>query len=150
MRRSGRVALVAAAGFLLAALASASAETTSVTVIDRLSDGQLEETIAVYFAGRLAGTVHIDKTHPEDQFTATIERMAHTPYTLCGKLVRQEADGSQTVHPIDNSGLLGDVSGRTLFANTIGNVLFSLEGTEGGATGEIRPGPACSAAVAMF
>ena len=76
--------------------------------------------------------------------------MPHTPYTLCGKLVRQEADGSETVHTIDNSGMLGDVSGRTLFANTIGNVLFSLEGSEGATTGEVRPGPACSAAVAMF
>ena len=150
MRRSGRAALVAAAGVLLAATLPAGAETTSVTVVDRLSEGQKEETITVYFAGRMAGTVHIDSAHPEDQFTATIERMDHTPYTLCGKLVRQEADGSETVHPIDNSGLLGDVAGRTLFANTIGNVLFSLQGTEGGASGEVRPGPACAAAVAAL
>jgi len=146
MKRPGRAALVAAAGLFLAMAAPAKAEMVSVTVIDRLSAGQQEETIAVFFAGRLAGTLHIDTGHPEDQFTASIEHTAHTPYTLCGRLLRQELDGSISVHPIDNGGMLGDIAGRTLFANTLGDKLFSLEGTEGAATGQVLPGPACTAA----
>ena len=147
MMRPGRAALVAAAGFLLAVSPRANAEMVSVTVVDHLSVGQQEETIAVYFAGHLAGTVHIDTEHPDDQFTASIQRMARTPYTLCGKLLKREADGTLSTHPIDNGGILGDIAGRTLFANTLGDVLFSLEGTEGSATGEVRPGPACDAVI---
>ena len=119
----------------------------NVTVIDRLSAGQQEETIAVYIVGRLVGTLHIDADHPDDRFTATIERMVHTPYTLCGQLLKREPDGSVSTHRIDNSGVLGDVAGRTLFANTLGDVLFSLEGSEGPATGVVRPGPACDSVV---
>ena len=148
MTRSGRAALVAAAGFLLAA---APADTVSVTVVDRLSTGQQEETITVYFAGRLAGTVHIDANHPEDSFTATLPRAPHTSYTLCGRLLRREADGAISTHPIDNSGVLGDVAGQTLYANTLGDVLFALQPGEGGAApapGDIHPGPACDAVVA--
>ena len=126
MMRSGRVALVAAVGLLAA---RASAETASVTVVDRLSVGQQEETIAVYFAGHLAGTVHIDTAHPEDEFTATIERAPNTTYALCGRLLRREADGSISTHRIDNGGVLGDVAGRTLFANILNDKLFSLEGS---------------------
>ncbi len=147
MKRPGRAALVAAAGFLLAAATPTRAETVSVTVMDHLSEGQQEETITVYFAGQRAGTVHIDTDHPDDQFTATIERMAHTPYTLCGQLLKREADGSVSTHRIDNGGMLGDIAGRTLFANTLGDVLFSLEGTEGAATGEVRKGPACDSVI---
>jgi hypothetical protein len=145
MRRPGRAALVAAAGCFLAS-AALKAETVSVTVIDKLSEGQVEETIAVFFAGHLAGTLHIDTNHPEDQFTASIERAPHTQYTLCGRLLRQEPDGSISTHPIDNGGLLGDIAGRTLFANTHADKLFSLEGSEGAATGEVQAGPACAAA----
>jgi hypothetical protein len=146
MKRPGRAALVAAAGFLLASAGPIKAETASVTVVDQLSAGQQEETIAVYFAGRLAGTVHIDAAHPVDQFTATVEQMPHMPYTLCGRLLKREADGSVSTHPIDNGGVLGDIAGRTLFANTLGDKLFSLEGSEGAATGEVQSGPACVAA----
>jgi len=146
MRRPGRAALVAAAGLFLATAIPVHAETVSVTVIDTLSAGQVEETIAVFFAGHLAGTLHIDTTHPEDRFTASIERAPHTQYTLCGRLLRQEADGSISTHPIDNGGLLGDIAGRTLFANTLGDKLFSLAGSEGAATGQVLPGPACAAA----
>ena len=139
----GRAAL-AVSGLLWTV--SARAEPVSVTVVDRLSQGQQEETIAVYFTGKLAGTVHIDAGHPEDQFTATIERSAHVPYTLCGRLVSLEADGRTTIHPIDNGGLLGDVAGRTLYANTLGNVLFSLQDSD--SVGQVSPGPACDAVVA--
>jgi hypothetical protein len=146
MMRPGRAALVAAAGFFLAAAVPVHAETVSVTVVDNLSAGQQEETIAVFFAGHLAGSLHIDAAHPEDQFTATVEHAAHMPYTLCGQLLRQEPDGSISTHPIDNGGILGDIAGRTLFANTLGDKLFSLQGSEGAATGEVLPGPACAAA----
>jgi hypothetical protein len=145
-RRPGRAALVAAAGFLLVAANPVRAETASVTVVDHLSEGQQEETIAVYFAGVLAGTLHIDAGHPDDQFTATIPRVPNLTYTLCGRLLRREMDGSVSTHPIDNGGVLGDVAGRTLFANTIGDKLFSLEGSEGAATGQVQAGPACVAA----
>ena len=143
MTRPGRAALVAAAGLFLAVAARAG----TVTVIDRLSAGQMEETIAVYLAGRLAGTVHIDAGHPEDRFTANVPSQPQTPYTLCGRLLRREADGSVSTHSIDNGGLLGDVAGRTLFANTLGDVLFALEPAEGGVPGDVRPGPACDAVV---
>ena len=146
MKRPGRAALVAAAGLFLATVTPTEAEMVSVTVIDRLSAGQQEETIAVFFSGRFAGTLHIDTGHPEDQFTTAIEHTAHTPYTLCGRLLRREIDGSISVHPIDNGGMLGDIAGRTLFANTLGDKLFSLQGTEGAATGEVQAGPACAAA----
>ena len=59
-----------------------------------------------------------------------------------------EADGHTTIHPIDNSGLLGDVAGRTLYANTLGNVLFSLQDSAGTEPSEVRPGPACDSVVA--
>jgi hypothetical protein len=147
MTRPGRAALVAAAGLFLAA--TAHADTVSVTVVDRLSAGQQEETIAVYFSGHFAGTVHIDPDHPDDSFTATIERAPETPYTLCGRLLRREADGRISVHPIDNTGVLRDVAGQTLYANTLGDVLFSLQTAEGGtAPSDVRPGPACDAIIA--
>ncbi|MEJ1976566.1 MAG: hypothetical protein WDN49_11140 [Acetobacteraceae bacterium] len=62
--------------------------TTTVTVTDMLSPGQQEETIGVYFAGRLAGTLHIDTAHPSDSFTTSIEPAARTDYALCGRLLR--------------------------------------------------------------
>ena len=146
MKRPGRAALVAAAGVFLATTVPSRAETTTVTIVDQLSQDQQEETIAVYLAGRLSGTLHIDAAHPVDQFTATIEQAPHISYTLCGQLLKREADGSISTHPIDNGGRLGDIAGRTLFANTLGDKLFSLEGSEGAATGEVLAGPACAAA----
>lgn len=146
MKRPGRAALVAAAGFLLASATPTWAELVSVTVVDRLSEGQQEETIAVYFAGHLAGTVHVDPDHPDDEFTAHIERDSQTSYTLCGRLLKREPDGRIAIYPIDNGGMLGDIAGRTLFANTKGDVIFSLEGSEGAATGQVLPGPACAPA----
>ncbi len=120
---------------------------TTVTVSDHLSEGQHEETIAVYFAGVLAGTLHVAPDKPDDSFTATILDRDHIGYTLCGRLERQEADGSLSSHPIDNGGVLSGYAGQTLMATTHGDVLFSLESDSGAVTSAVQPGPACTAAV---
>jgi hypothetical protein len=148
MRRTGRAALVAAAGFLLSPAAGAEVPPrTTVTVVDHLSAGQQEETIAVYFAGVLAGTLHVDANKPDDQFVATVPAQDHIGYTLCGKLLRREADGSLSTHPIDNGGVLAGYAGHTLAATTLHDVLFSLDDTEGDAGSTLSPGPSCTAAV---
>ncbi len=146
MMQTGRAALVAAAGWFLSAAAALAAPAT-VTVIDRLSSGQQEETIGVYFDGRPVGTLHITTDHPADSFTATLDSVQHLNYTLCGTLKRLGPGGEIVTHRIDNSGSLGDVGGHTLAATTLGDVLFSLEDTQGGAPGQVHPGPACAAAV---
>lgn len=146
MRRPGRAALVAAAGWLLP-IAAARAEPVTVTVFDRLSAGQQEETIGVYFAGRLAGTLHIDTEHPSDSFITTIDHSQRLDYTLCGTLLRRGAGGEVVTDRIDNSGTLGDVAGRTLGAINLNNVLFALEDLQGAPPGEVHAGPACAAAV---
>jgi hypothetical protein len=146
MMRTGRAALVAAAGWLLP-FAAAHAEPVTVTVLDELSTGQQEETIGVYFAGRLAGTLHISAAHPLDSFTTTIDHTQHLDYTLCGTLLRLGPGGEVVTHRIDNSGTLGDVAGRTLAAITLNNVLFALEDTKSAPVGQVHPGPACAAAV---
>jgi hypothetical protein len=153
MGRTGRAALVAAAGlFLAGGLHAQSApgtnlRRTTVTVIDRLGLGQQEETIAVYFAGVLAGTLHVDAAHPDDSFIATIPLQDKLGFTLCGKLMRREADGSLTPHPIDNGGTLAGYEGARLAALTMGDVLFSLEDEAGQAESTVQQGPACTAAV---
>ncbi len=150
MRRTGRAAFVAAAGWLLSATAQpiiAQAAPATVTVVDRLSSGQQEETIGVYFEGHLAGTLHVTADHPSDSFTAQLDSVQHLNYALCGTLLRQGPGGEIVTHRIDNSGTLGDVAGRTLAAFTFDDVLFSLEDTQGGDPGQVHPGPACAAAV---
>ena len=64
-----------------------------LTVADHLSAGQQEETITVYFAGVPAGTLHVDASHPDDSFIATVPAFDVLPFTLCGKLLRREAAG---------------------------------------------------------
>lgn len=148
MARSGRVALVAAAGCLVSCLASAQTGQRAVlTVADHLGADQQEETIAVYFAGVLAGTLHVDPSHPDDRFMATVPAMDRLPFTLCGKLVRREADGTTTTHPIDNGGTLAGYEGGVWDATTIGDVLFSLHDETGLGEDTHSAGPACSAAV---
>jgi hypothetical protein len=148
MRRTGRAALVAAAGVLLSPVAGGQESPhTTVTVVDHLSTGQQEETIAVYFAGVLAGTLHVDASKPDDQFVAMVPARDHIGYTLCGKLLRREADGSLSTHPIDNGGVLAGYAGHTLAATTLHDVLFSLEDLQGDAGSTVRPGPSCTAAV---
>ena len=153
MRRTGRAALVAAAGLFLAATAHAqdtsgpTLRRTSVTVLDHLSQGQQEETIAVYFAGVLAGTVHIDATHPDDSFVATVPAQAKLGFTLCGRLIRREADGSLSTHLIDNGGTLEGYEGAKLAALTLGDVVFTLQDEAQQAEVTARAGPACTAAV---
>ncbi len=153
MRRTGRAALVAAAGFFLAGgvraqdAAVPSLRRTTVTVVDHLGAGQQDETIAVYFAGVLAGTLHVDTAHPEDSFVATVPLHDKLGFTLCGRLIKREADGSLTPHPIDNGGTLEGYDGASLAALTLGDVLFSLEDEAGHAASTVQRGPACSAAV---
>ena len=153
MRRTGRVALVAAVGLVLAVSARAQDSTgpnlrrTTVTVIDHLSQGQQEETIAVYFAGVLAGSVHIDANHPDDSFTVTVPLQARLGFALCGRLVRREADGSLSTHPIDNGGVLEGYEGAKLAALTLGDVVFTLQDEAEHAAITARAGPACTAAV---
>ena len=120
---------------------------TTVTVSDHLSVGQQEETIAVYFAGVLAGTLHVAPGKPDDSFTATVPDRDHLGYTLCGKLLRRDADGALTPHPIDNGGVLRGYAGQTLMAITLGDVLFSLQSEDADVSSTVQPGPACTAAV---
>ena len=119
----------------------------TVTVSDHLGLGQQEETIAVYFAGVLGGTVHVDAAHPDDSFTATVQDQGTLGFTMCGKLLKREPDGSLSTHPIDNGGTLSGYAGATLDAITLGDVLFTLQDTAGGAQTTVQRGPACTAAV---
>lgn len=123
------------------------AHSQSVTVQDRLSIGQQEETIAVFFAGRLVGTLHVGPDHATDSFTAPLNAFGIVDYTLCGRLLRRDQDGSISVHPIDNSGRLRTAAGHSLSAFTQGDVLFRLQDDDTGDQGTVTPGPACSAAV---
>ncbi len=120
---------------------------TTVTVSDHLSEGQQEETIAVYFAGVLAGTLHVTPSKPDDSFTATIPDRDHLSYTMCGKLMRRETDGALSSHPIDNGGVLKGYASQTLMATTLGDVLFSLQSADPAVISTVQPGPACTAAV---
>ena len=153
MRRSGRAALVAAAGVFLAWPAAAQTppgpnlRKTTVTVIDHLGAAQQEETIAVYFAGVLAGTLHVDAAHPDDSFVATVPAQDHLGFTLCGKLLKREAGGAFSTHPIDNGGTLEGYDGATLAALTLGDVLFTLQDEAEHGTSQVHQGPACTAAI---
>ena len=148
MTRASRVALVAAAGLLLADGAGAQQQHRAMlTVADHLSAGQQEETIAVYLAGVLAGTLHVDASHMDDSFTATVPAMDKLPFTLCGKLLRRERDGSISNHPIDNGGTLTRYEGGTWAAITLGDVAFTLQDDSGHGDSTFSPAPACSAAV---
>lgn len=149
MCRTGRAALVAAAGLLLIAQAPAAPEVrrTTVTVIDHLGSAQAEETIAVYFAGVLIGTLHVDPGHPDDSFIASVPLRPKLGFTLCGKLLKREADSSLSTHPIDNGGTLEGYEGATLAALTLGDVLFTLENEADPGSSTVQQGPACSAAV---
>lgn len=146
---AGRVALVAAAGFaLVGSAAGQPLPKVSLSVSDHLSAGQLEETIAVYLAGVLVGTLHVDATHPDDSFQAQVPALAALPFALCGKLIRQEPDGgSSTDHAIDNGGMLRDYAGGHWAAITLGDVLFTLRDEAGQGHDDVARGPACSAAV---
>ena len=147
MSRAGRAALVAAAGLLLAGSAVAQARRATITVVDHLGAGQQEETIAVYFAGVLAGTLHVDPSHLDDSFVVTVPVLDRLPFALCGKLLRREADGGVSTHPIDNGGTLTGYDGGTWAAMTLGDVVFSLQDDRGQGDSAVSAAPACSAAV---
>ncbi len=152
MRHPGRAALVAA-GMALAGNAAAqpppgpSLRRTTVTVIDHLGSEQQEETIAVYFAGVLAGTLHVYVGHPDDSFVATIPLQSQLGFTLCGKLLKQGANGAPSTHPIDNGGTLDGYDNARLAALTLGDVLFTLEDETDRAVATVHQGPACTAAI---
>ncbi len=152
LARWERTGVRGAAGALLLAFTSLPATAqdvhhTTVTVSDHLSDGQEEETIAVYFAGVLTGTLHVTTSKPEDSFTAAIPDRDHLGFTLCGKLMKRGPDGALASHPIDNGGVLKGYASQTLMATTLGDVLFSLQSGDPAVTTTVQPGPACSAAV---
>ncbi len=125
------------------------AEPVQFTVIDELSSGQAREDIAVFLGGRLAGSLHIDHTHPHDEISLTVDRADRYDFALCGRLVREgDADPD---HRIDDAGTLTDVAGRSFAAVTIGDELFTLRDVTAGrapAAIAIRPGPACAPTVA--
>ena len=148
MRRPGLAALAAAAGVALSGTtAGQTLRRTTLTVSDHLGIGQQDETIAVYFAGVLAGTVHVDASHPDDSFSATVPDQDSLGFTLCGKLLDHAADGSIATHPIDNGGKLAGYADAKLDAITLGDVLFTLQDTAGQAETTVQRGPACTAAV---
>lgn len=147
MTRAGRVALVAAAGLLFAGSVAAQTRGATITVIDHLGAGQQEETIAVYFAGVLAGTLHVDASHLDDSFVVTAPVLDRLPFALCGKLLRREANGSVSTHPIDNGGTLTGYDGGTWAAMTLGDVAFTLQDDGGRGDSTLSAAPACNAAV---
>ena len=148
MLTAGRVALVAAAGLLLAGpIGAQTVRRATITVADHLSAGQQEETIAVYLAGVLAGTLHVDASHMDDSFTATAPAMDNLPFALCGKLLRHQPDGSVSTHSIDNGGTLTGWQNGTWAAVTLGDVAFTLEDDSGKGDSTYSAAPACSAAV---
>ena len=148
MRAAGRAALVAAAGLLLAGPLNAQpVPRATITVVDHLSTGQQEETIAVYLGGVLAGTLHVDSTHLDDSFSTTVPAMEKLPFTLCGKLLHRESDGSVSTHPIDNGGTLTGYADGTWAAVTLGDVAFTLTDDSGHGDSTYTAAPACSAAV---
>ena len=118
-----------------------------MTVEDHLGADQQEETIAVYLAGVLAGTLHVDAEHPDDSFVARVPAMATLPFALCGKLLRREADGTVSTHPIDNGGTLTGYEGGIWAAVTLGDVVFTLKDDAGQGLDSPSRNPACSAAV---
>ncbi len=138
------------AGVLLASMLPAgpcrAQQQTTVLVADHLSAGQQEETITVYFDGVAAGTLHVDRAHPDDQLEANLPALPSISFTLCGRLLRRDGSGVST-HAIDNGGLLTGYEGAALAAITLGDVLFTLQDDHGRATTEVRPGPSCTAAV---
>ncbi len=143
---AGRAALVAAVGLAFTASAQTLRRTT-LTLSDHLGPGQQEETITIYLAGVLAGTLHVDPDHPDTSFTATVPDTEKLSFTLCGKLLRREPDGSLSTHPIDNGGTLTGYTGASLAAVTLGDVLFTLQDEAGQADTDVLRGPACTAAV---
>ena len=148
MMRAGRVALVAAAGCFLAVSAGAQpVRRARLTLIDHLSGGQQEETIAVYLAGVLVGTLHVDSAHPDDHFDAQVPAMPSLPFALCGKLLRRESDGSISNHAIDNGGTLTDYENGRWAAITLGDVVFTLQEEGGQGDSTVSAAPACTAAV---
>ncbi len=147
--RTGLATLVVGAGFVFSGrVAPAQAKTATVTIMDHLSAGQQEETIAVFLNGSLAGTLRIDRAHPDDSFTAALDGAVHIHYTLCGLLRRESPDGGVTDHRIDNGGDLDAVSGGSYAALTLDDRLFALvDAQTGGGARALTPGPACAAAV---
>ena len=157
MTRAGR-AVAAVAGVLFAcplmagpcqaqAVRQAAPQQTTVLVADHLGAGQQEEIITVYFDGVAAGTLHVDRSRPNDQLQANLPVQPSIGFTLCGRLIRRESDGSLSTHLIDNGGVLSSYRDASLAAVTLGDVLFALQDDKGQATTDVRPGPSCTAAV---
>ncbi len=148
MIQAGRVALVAAAGLILAWSAQAdSLRRASLTIFDHLSAGQQEETIAVYLGGVLVGTLHVDPAHLDDRIEASVPEVVTLHFALCGRLLRREADGHISAHPIDNGGTLTGYAGGTWAAITLSDVVFTLKEESGRGDSVVTVAPACSAAV---
>ena len=148
MTWAGCVSGAVLAGWLLAGSAPAQpVRQVSLTVIDHLSLGQQEETIAVYLAGVLVGTLHVDASHPDDSFEAHVPPMAALPFALCGRLLRREPGGDVSSHRIDNGGTLTGYEGGRWAAITLGDVAFTLQEDSGRGESTWSPAPACSAAV---
>ena len=153
MTSAGRAAFAAAAGLLLAGMAHAQTVSeptlrrTTVKVVDHLGNDQQEESIAVYFAGALAGTLHVSPDHPDDSFSASVPVLAELNFALCGKLLKRRPDGGISTHLIDNGGRVESYNDSQLYALTLGDILFTLQDETGRAISTVRQGPACSAAV---
>ena len=145
MRRSRRVALLVAAGWLLAVFpVPVRAQDAGVTFLDELGEGQVDEIIAVWTEGRLLGTLHVSPDHPHDSFTAPVEPGVLS-YSLCGILRRRGANGMSSSHVIDNGGRVAVRPGLMLRAMTMGDVVFSLEAD--GVPSEIGDTQVCPAAI---
>ena len=148
MTASGHVALLATAGFLLATTTFAQPmRRATITIADHLSAGQQDETITVYLGGVLAGTLHVDAAHMDDNFTATVPAMDKLPFALCGKLLRQDGSGNVATYPIDNGGTLTGYEDGTWAAVTLGDLAFTLDDETGKGESSYSATPACSAAV---
>jgi hypothetical protein len=108
---------------------AADKSTVSFQIVDELSDGQIDETIAVCINGLPTGQLHIDSSKPRDVLSVTDAAAASYRYTLCGQLLEQDADGKPQPHRIDHGGVLtGNIDVSELVALKSDNDVFYLFG----------------------
>ena len=87
----------------------------SVTIVDQLSAGQQEENDCGLSRRHAGGDAAYRRRSPDRSVhCGRMSGPPHLHYTLCGRLLRRELDGSVSTHRIDNGGVLGGRGGADL------------------------------------